>query len=57
MNSESEEAKVLDLGDVTLLPGLMDLHTHLTFDYEENWVYRPATETPVATKNSIRPTD
>jgi imidazolonepropionase-like amidohydrolase len=25
-------ARVLDLGDVTLLPGLIDLHTHLTYD-------------------------
>ena len=25
-------ARVVDLGDVTLLPGLIDLHTHLTGD-------------------------
>lgn len=27
-------AKLLDLGDVTLLPGLMDLHTHLGYSLE-----------------------
>ncbi len=26
------DAEVIDLGDATLLPGLMDAHTHLTFD-------------------------
>jgi imidazolonepropionase-like amidohydrolase len=38
-------AETIDLGDVTLLPGLMDMHTHLTGDIEGNWVYRPVTET------------
>ncbi len=28
----AQGAKVIDLGDVTLLPGLIDMHTHLTFD-------------------------
>ena len=26
------ESDVVDLGDVTLLPGLMDIHQHLAFD-------------------------
>jgi imidazolonepropionase-like amidohydrolase len=39
-------AKVIDLGDVTLLPGLIDAHTHLTFDIEGDWVARPVRELP-----------
>jgi imidazolonepropionase-like amidohydrolase len=38
-------AQVLDLGDVTLLPGLIDAHTHLTYDIEGDWVHRDVTET------------
>jgi imidazolonepropionase-like amidohydrolase len=37
-------ARVVDLGDVTLSPGLIDLHTHLTMDIEGNWVMREVTE-------------
>jgi len=39
-------ARILDLGDVTLLPGLIDLHTHLAYDIGGDWVTRPVTETP-----------
>jgi imidazolonepropionase-like amidohydrolase len=39
-------AKVIDLGDVTLLPGLMDAHTHLTMDIEGDWVGRAVRELP-----------
>ncbi|MFT7668623.1 MAG: imidazolonepropionase-like amidohydrolase [Planctomycetota bacterium] len=38
------DAKVIELGDRTLLPGLMDLHTHLTYDIEGDWVNRPVKE-------------
>ncbi len=40
-----EGATVIDLGDVTLLPGLTDLHTHLTGDLSGDWVTRPVRET------------
>ena len=46
------EARIVDLGDVTLLPGLMDMHTHLNYDLETNWVHRPVEET--AELNALR---
>lgn len=38
-------AAVTDLGDVTLLPGLMDGHVHLTMDLEPDFAHKPALET------------
>ena len=36
--------KVIDLGDVTLSPGFMDAHTHLTFDFSGNYNERRLSE-------------
>ena len=32
----SPETEMLDLGDVTLLPGLIDIHQHLAFDASDD---------------------
>ncbi len=41
-------ATVIDLGDQTLLPGLIDMHTHLAYDISGDWVNRPVKETDAA---------
>ena len=38
--------RTVDLGDMTLLPGLIDAHTHLTFDISGDWVTRSVRELP-----------
>ena len=38
-------ATTLDLGDVTLVPGLIDAHTHVTGQLEGDWVGAPVRET------------
>jgi imidazolonepropionase-like amidohydrolase len=38
-----KDAETLDLGDVTLLPGFIDAHTHVTFEASDNW-YRDEVE-------------
>jgi imidazolonepropionase-like amidohydrolase len=37
-------AKVVDLGDMTLLPGLIDMHVHLGYDIDPGFVYRSLKE-------------
>src|SRR5262245_43123498 len=37
--------EVLDLGDRTLLPGLIDLHTHLSIEFKGDWAHRPVDAT------------
>jgi len=41
-------AKTMDLGDRTLLPGLLDMHTHLTLDFftGDHWTTAAVKETP-----------
>ena len=39
-------ARTVDLGNMTLLPGLIDAHTHLTFDISGDWVTRSVRELP-----------
>lgn len=39
-------AMEIDLGDMTLLPGLIDLHTHLVYEIGGDWVTRPVTDLP-----------
>lgn len=31
------DANVIDLGNATLMPGIIDAHTHLTGDHDDNW--------------------
>ena len=30
-------ARIIDLGNSTLLPGFIDAHTHLSFEYKQDW--------------------
>lgn len=40
-------AQIVDLGDVTLMPGFIDAHTHLSLEIGPNTFIEPATETGV----------
>ncbi len=40
-----EGAELVDLGDQTLVPGLIDMHTHLTFSVEGDWINQAVHET------------
>ncbi len=43
--SVPRDAEVIDLGDVTLVPGLTDLHTHFASDIEGDWTNRTTRNT------------
>jgi imidazolonepropionase-like amidohydrolase len=40
-----QDARVVDLGDVTLMPGFMDMHTHFAYDLDASFFTAPVTET------------
>ena len=42
------DTKIIDLGDATLLPGVMDMHSHVTLDYYsgDHWTTEAVMETP-----------
>lgn len=46
VGSTPASARVIDLGDVTLLPGFIDAHTHLTSNLDPESVIRTVRETP-----------
>lgn len=44
----ADNARIIELGDRTLLPGLFDMHTHITLDYYtgDHWTTAAVRETP-----------
>jgi imidazolonepropionase-like amidohydrolase len=48
-------ARIIDLGDVTLMPGFMDMHTHLGGELNANSFIEPVTSTVAdATLNAVK---
>jgi len=41
-----QDVRMFDLGDVTLMPGFMDMHTHMAYDVDESFFYGTVTESP-----------
>jgi imidazolonepropionase-like amidohydrolase len=44
IGTEPPAAAMTDLGDVTLVPGFIDSHVHLTSEIDGDWTLRPARE-------------
>lgn len=40
-----QDVRLFDLGDVTLMPGFMDMHTHLAYGIDESFFTAPVTDT------------
>ena len=49
-----EDAEVMNLGDYTLMPGLMDMHVHLTSNANAHGYKRLAVSLPRATINGVK---
>ncbi len=45
-NTAPDVDSTIDLGQATLLPGLIDMHTHLCYSLEGDWVHRGVKEGP-----------
>lgn len=41
----TQDAEIVNLGDMTLLPGLIDVHVHLSYDIDAGFVHRAVQET------------
>ena len=50
----NDEAQVVDLSGKTLIPGLMDMHVHLTGDAEENFLASRGNSVPRQTVKAVK---
>jgi len=46
LNEDIPDCPFLDLGNVTILPGFIDCHTHLTYHYDKNGMFGKTNPTP-----------